>query len=112
MMRTVSAVVAVGAAAWLCASSPSAFNISEHKYAGDRAAREAFANIEAKKPALKLPRTRSDLFAPGHMMMDRRASVHGAERFFDQVMGSAGSSSTSRPPASSRGAPPTARSLA
>jgi hypothetical protein len=54
MKRTVSAVVAVGAAAWLCAGSPSAFNISEHKYAGDRAAREAFANLEAKKPALKL----------------------------------------------------------
>ena len=55
MRRMIATTIAVAAAAWLCTSAPFAFNISEHKYAGDQGAREAFAAMEAKKPLLKLP---------------------------------------------------------
>jgi hypothetical protein len=55
MRRLIATTIAMATTAWLCTSAPFAFNISEHKHAGDQGAREAFAAMEAKKPLLKLP---------------------------------------------------------
>jgi hypothetical protein len=55
MKRTPFSIATAFALTWLCTTTPSAFNIAEHKVAGDKGAIAAFKNMEAKKPVMALP---------------------------------------------------------